>query len=184
MKLNKKRAIESAKQIHAEFGGLSRAPVNVDRIARKLNITIRYEPMDNELSGMIFIKDGKPIIGINSLHNANRKRFTLAHEIGHYRLHSALVSQEVHLDTNFSGGLYRDLKSATGVDPIEVEANAFAAELLMPEHLIKEEVSKCDIDLLTDPFLDDEAEKYITELADKFKVSSLAIQTRIVNLKK
>ena len=184
MKPNKKRALESAKEIHTELKNLSRVPVNVDRIAKKLGVTVRYEPMDDELSGMIFIRDGKPIIGINSMHSANRKRFTLAHELGHYRLHSTMVSEEVHLDTNFSGGLYRNSESSTGVNPVEIEANTFAAELLMPEHLIREEIANCDIDLLTDPFLDEDAERYIVQLAEKFKVSSLAMQTRIVNLQR
>lgn len=184
MKADRKRAFESAKEIHREFKSLSRVPVNVDRIAKKLGVTVKYEPMDDELSGMIFIREGQPIIGINSMHSANRKRFTLAHELGHYRLHSSLVSSEVHLDTNFSGGLYRNSESAAGVNRIEIEANAFAAELLMPAHFIEEEIENCEIDLLTDPFLDSSAEKYIVELAKKYKVSTLAMQTRIVNLKR
>jgi Zn-dependent peptidase ImmA (M78 family) len=36
---------------------------------------------------MIYISDGMPIIGINSLHHPNRQRFSIGHEIGHLVLH-------------------------------------------------------------------------------------------------
>lgn len=55
-----------------------------------------------------------PVVLINSAAPTDRKRLTLAHELGHLVLHS------VHLD-----------------DEVEGQANRFAAELLMPEDEIK-----------------------------------------------
>ena len=56
-------------------------PVPIDRIAKLLGIQLRFSPLDEELSGMIFIRDKVPIVGVNSLHHPNRQRFTLAHEM-------------------------------------------------------------------------------------------------------
>lgn len=91
-----------------------------------------YSPLDNELSGLIYIKKNTPIIGINSLHHPNRQRFTIAHECGHLLLHKALVSGGIHVGKRFPM-LMRDSVSVTGVSEIEIEANLFAAETLMPQ---------------------------------------------------
>jgi Zn-dependent peptidase ImmA (M78 family) len=56
--------------------------VPVDRIAKGLGAQLRFSPLDEELSGMIYISDGTPIIGINSLHHPNRQRFSIGYEIG------------------------------------------------------------------------------------------------------
>ena len=86
---------------------------------------------------MIYIKDGVPIIGVNSLHHPNRQRYTIAHELGHLELHRQLITSEVHVDKGFPV-LMRDPKSATGTELHEIEANQFAAELLMPRTLIEQ----------------------------------------------
>ena len=107
-------------------------PVPVERIAKMLDAQLRYSPLDNELSGMIYVKEGTPIIGVNALHHPHRQRFTIAHECGHLVLHKTQITQEVHVDKEFPM-LMRDAVSAAGVNEIEVEANLFAAALLMPE---------------------------------------------------
>jgi Zn-dependent peptidase ImmA (M78 family) len=63
--------------------GIHSLPVPVDKIAKCLGAEVRFSPLDDELSGMIYINEGTPIIGVNSLHHPNRQRFTIAHEIGH-----------------------------------------------------------------------------------------------------
>jgi Zn-dependent peptidase ImmA (M78 family) len=61
--------------------GLKAPPVPVDKLAKILGVRIDYSPFDDELSGMAFIRDGKPVIGVNSNHHPNRQRFTIAHEL-------------------------------------------------------------------------------------------------------
>jgi len=183
MAADKKRARESAKKIHSMHPDLFKVPVPVERIAKKLGVLIRFEPMDKDISGMIFVKEGRSIIGVNSLHSPNRQRFTIAHELGHYTMHREKIEQEIHLDTNF-GGLMRDHKAAEGTYDIEIEANTFAAELLMPTNQLKKELEKLDADLLSNPFLDEDAELFVANLAKKFKVSMLAMQTRIGTLQR
>src|SRR3954453_17187390 len=89
-----------AEELVKDFGTRS-APVPVDRIAKSLGAVVRFSPLDEELSGMIHIKDDVPIIGVNSLHHPHRQRFTIAHEIGHRALHRNLVTTSVHVDKEF-----------------------------------------------------------------------------------
>lgn len=82
-----------------------------------------------------------------------RKRFTVAHEIAHYLLHRPLFGGELIDDA-----LYRSTLSSK----IEAEANAFAADLLMPWHLVR-------------PV----ANLPLRELAQMFEVSNEAMRIRL-----
>src|SRR5580704_17378184 len=73
-------------------------PTPVEKIAKARGAEVRFSPFDDKLSGMIHIKDGVPIIGVNSLHHPNRQRFTVAHEVGHLCLHREYITQAVHVD--------------------------------------------------------------------------------------
>jgi Zn-dependent peptidase ImmA (M78 family) len=147
-------------------------PVSPDRIAKQLGIQLRFSPFDEELSGMIFIKNGVPIIGVNAIHHPNRQRFTIAHEIGHYMMHREILTSEVHVDKNFPA-LMRDEKSATGTELIEIQANKFAARLLMPDALLEPALAGKNFDI------DDD--KPLEELAKRFRVSKKALEYRIAN---
>ncbi len=88
------------------------------------------------MSGALVKKIGEdPTILLNAEDSTNRQRFTCAHELGHY------VSRE----SDPSAYEYIDLRdtiwSASRVDPQEIWANAFAANLLMPETRIRELVA-------------------------------------------
>ncbi|MDE0041060.1 MAG: ImmA/IrrE family metallo-endopeptidase, partial [Candidatus Poribacteria bacterium] len=100
-------------------------------------------------------------------------RFTLAHECGHFLLHKREIAKEVHVDKAFPM-LMRDSMSAMGISEMEMEANLFAAELLMPAALISEELESNPIDI--------DEEDAIDELARRFKVSQSAMRFRLGNL--
>lgn len=168
MKPRIKLARDSALDL-VERNGIAAAPVPVERIARKLGIQIRRAPLGGDLSGMATIREGVCIIGVNSLQAPQRQRFTLAHELGHFRLHRAILEKEVHLDR---GSLRRDWLSSLGVDRHEMEANAFAAELLMPTLLLK--------DMLSGRSIDVEDEDDVDRLARRFQVSSAAMRYRLI----
>jgi Zn-dependent peptidase ImmA (M78 family) len=153
--------------------GISAVPIPVEKIAKAQGVQVRFSPFDDELSGMIYIKNGIPIIGVNSLHHPNRQRFTIAHELGHFELHRHMITTEVHVDKDFPA-LMRDPKSATGTEQVEIQANQFAAELLMPYKLIKKELSGKQFDI--------EDEKPMQQLAKKFRVSRQALEYRIRSL--
>lgn len=145
------------------------SPVPVDKIAKAMGVQLKFSPLDDELSGMVFIKEGTPIIGVNSLHHPNRQRFTIAHELGHLVMHRNILENEVHVDKQFKI-LMRDNLASSGTDNIEIEANKFAAELLLPSFLLDELLSK-EFDI--------EDEGPLEALAKKFKVSKQMLEYRI-----
>lgn len=153
-----------------EKQGIQTAPIPVEKLAKALGAKIRFSPLDEELSGMIFIKDGVPIIGVNSMHHPNRQRFTIAHELGHLMMHRDHLTSEVHVDKQFRV-LMRDSVASTGTELIEIEANKFAAELLLPSFLIDE--------LLTTGAFDIDDEAPLDALAKKFRVSKQTLEFRI-----
>jgi len=155
--------------------GVDNVPVPVEKIAKALGAKVRFSPLDDELSGFIFIKEGVPIIGVNSLHHPNRQRFTIAHEIAHLQLHREYITNAVHVDKNFSESiLKRDGSSASGTERLEIEANQFAAALLMPASILVDRFDQSPIDI--------EDEDSLKEWAAEFNVSKSALQYRIRNL--
>lgn len=148
-------------------------PVPVEKIAKTLGLEVRYEPFiekTEDVSGMLYRDQNTGIVGVNSLHQSNRQRFTLAHEIGHYLLHK---TNKVFVDQTF--GLHlRDSTSSQAIDRQEIEANHFAAELLMPEAMI--------VHALKDQSPDD-IEKLPEKLASRFDVSVQAMAFRLANLR-
>lgn len=145
-------------------------PVPVESIARRLGAEIRYSPFEGDISGGVF-RDGKRvIIGINSLHHPNRQRFTIAHEIGHMVLHQG---KEIHIDRTFRIN-FRDDVSSQAVDPEEIEANRFAAELLMPQSMLVRDLKGQKVDI--------ENEEEIRRLATTYGVSVQALSFRLTNL--
>ncbi|MGH6810780.1 MAG: ImmA/IrrE family metallo-endopeptidase [Methylocella sp.] len=173
--MTSKRSVDPATRARELLAKLNirTLPVPVDRIAKTLGAQLRYSPLDEELSGMIFIKGGTPIIGVNALHHPNRQRFTIAHEIGHLELHRDVISSAVHVDKQFPI-LMRDANSAIGTEKMEIEANRFAAELLMPLALIDQILAGRPFDIDDESPLDD--------LAKKLRVSKQALEYRIRNL--
>jgi Zn-dependent peptidase ImmA (M78 family) len=145
-------------------------PVNVERIARQLGVDVRYEPFEGGLSGALYrADDGHAVLGVNSWHADVRQRFTIAHELGHLRLHP----DELFVD----GVLKRDDESSLAIRSQEIEANAFAAELLMPRKLILEEINRTLASNATpDP------KRLIGDLARLFDVSEQAMEFKLVNL--
>src|SRR5216684_8249525 len=124
---DKKNPQQEAKKI-LERLKITQPPVPVDKVARHLGAQIRFSPFSGDISGMIYIKDNVPIIGVNSLQHPNRQRFTIAHECGHLVLHRDLITTEVHVDKEFASVvLNRDSRSALGTNDIEIQANGFAA---------------------------------------------------------
>jgi Zn-dependent peptidase ImmA (M78 family) len=164
-----KKAREKAVEILDQHNVI-KAPVPVERLAKKLGASVRFSPFDDSLSGMITIKDGAIIIGINALHHPNRQRFSIAHELGHLVLHRDFITNRVHVDKSFA--LHRDEVSASGEDRLEIDANAFASELLIPREWLRREIS-ADVDL--------EDDRALASLAKQFRVSKVALQNRLLN---
>lgn len=152
--------------------GILAPPVEVDAIADELGIEVYESALGPDVSGMLVYKKELPVIYVNNAHHENRKRFSIAHELGHFVL-SHDFSDKVHVDRRYRVAAFRDNRSSEGTQPIEIEANEFAANLLMPTDMLAAAVEGYEI-----PLEDDE----ILELARSFKVSSIAMSHRVTRL--
>jgi Zn-dependent peptidase ImmA (M78 family) len=157
---------------------VSSAPVNILKVAQLLGARVAFEPFDEELSGMLVRKDDQIIIGVNSRHPKTRQRFTIAHEMGHWQLeHPGELFLDRTLRNKPVSIKKRDQRAAQGSDKEEIEANAFAAAILIPEPLLVASVEE-----LLDSDADYEVDRLIGNLAKEFEVSSQAMEHRLTNL--
>ncbi|MDQ2977157.1 MAG: ImmA/IrrE family metallo-endopeptidase [Acidobacteriota bacterium] len=156
---------------------VTKPPVPVERIARLLDVEIRYVSFQGDISGMVAREGKHPVIGVNTSHSTARQRFTIAHEIGHLELGhlpEGNGGDDVHIDRDFKVML-RDSNSSQATDPTEIEANAYAAALLMPRSmLIKEQELSSGFDI--------EDDRLIKGLAARYKVSAQAMTYRLNNI--
>lgn len=164
---------ERAAQRLLDAHGITKAPVFVEQLAAAKKITVALEDLgSDDVSGMFYRRGDIAVIVVNKDHSHHRRRFTIAHEIGHAELHDS--------DTYLDGRAtlrFRDGKSATGTDTEEREANGFAAALLMPADWVRNRF----INLITARRSIDESAAII-KLAAEFDVSEQAMRFRLVNL--
>ena len=155
-----KQASVAAERVRFEHWG-DRVPVDPAQIAGALGIKVVEAHLDADVAGAIQRQPGEQaIIFVSASDHANRKRFTCAHEVGHFVKRSDDSEVLGYID-------YRDEAASMGTDEEERYANAFAAALLMPER---------DVERFHAIGLNDE------ELAQKFGVSQAAIVNRLKNL--
>lgn len=100
-------------------------PVPIEDVLTHYGFTVMaLEELDNSVSALVDIKE--KYIGVNANHSKTRQRFTLSHELGHYLLgHAAGAFQDVASN------------SIKSTNPVEQEADEFAAELLVPSQVLK-----------------------------------------------
>jgi Zn-dependent peptidase ImmA (M78 family) len=151
--------------------GMESGPVDVEMVAKAVGATLTFEPLKEDLSGVLVKDKDRVVIGVNSEHPYSRQRFTIAHEIGHLVLKH---QGELFIDHVV---MRRDSRSAQAIDRQEIEANQFAAELLMPEDLVLQSAKKCYDQSGSLP-----QRQLIEQLAREFKVSPQAMEYRLTNL--
>lgn len=168
------KARREARRILAEHK-IRNAPVPVEKIARSYADVLK-QPIQGEVSGMLVPLDaGSWVIVVNSLHTAVRQRFTIAHELGHLILHGYTTP---HADRGFRIRR-RDAQSSEGSVLEEIEANQFAAELLMPYDLLMKKIAGTRLDYA--PAVDDD-DSELAELAKAFQVSRQALSIRLSHI--
>jgi Zn-dependent peptidase ImmA (M78 family) len=173
------RAQKAALRVLQE-NNVTSLPIPMRQIAGK-HAHVFQEVMEDDISGML-IPLSPPrnqkewAIVVNQDHSQARQRFTLAHELGHILLHGYTTP---HADRGYKLR-YRNSASATGSVLEEVEANQFAAELLMPEHLLLQKLERESLEYV--PVGDDEDDPRLTKLARELKVSRQALAIRLSNL--
>lgn len=134
--------------------------IGLDMIVAGLDATLIEENLNN-CDGRIIFGSTKTVIKINSLIEFDeRKKFVLAHEIGHLIMHKGMnLPDDTFSTLNIIAGTEKMLQYGRQ----ELEANEFASELLMPSKLfLKEAKGKRFSPLL------------IKQLAERFKTSLTA----------
>jgi Zn-dependent peptidase ImmA (M78 family) len=162
------RAVSKAREILRRVG--PDVPVDVEALAETHGVSVVQQDLEDSVSGILVIKDGHGIIGVNQNHHPNRRRFTIGHELGHYILHRK--NAKVFVDA--SPVFFRDTASSDGMQSQEIAANAFAAELLMPEDAVHEYIGNQLVDVYDDAT--------VRRLAARFGVSVQAITIRLIRL--
>jgi len=111
------------------------------------NLRVYFTSLDDDqVSGTILFKDDEFNILINNNKPQTRQHFTLGHELGHFFLHQQLLQAEQGIidgdetldGPNISNILYRSDDEAQKKKRVEIEANNFAASLLMPADLVRQ----------------------------------------------
>lgn len=162
----KSTAVENARKV-LDMVWDRRLPVDPIAIANSLLITKEKLPVqmvessEAGISGKARLdrEDNAFICEYNADEVSYRQRFTQAHELGHVILGHVNDGREPKRDTSFA---------VRSHDPDEVDANAFAAELLMPADYVKTAVKR---------------EQDISKLARLFDVSTTAMRFRLQNLR-
>jgi hypothetical protein len=161
---------EIAKVVLQQLGEV-RPPIPIDEIAGAAGIsdiqTLQTAGFEGALITDDCKSDGTILVSVRG--NPERRRFTIGHELGHFL-------NPWHKPP--AGGFKctkADMFSTEGGSArlnMEVEANVFSAEMLMPEKLFRRDVNK-----LNSPGLE-----HIVELAGRYATSKLATARRFVDL--
>ena len=180
MNRKRQRQIEDlAVQLLHKTGLYGQISVPVYQVAEAIGLSVIPYNFSNEISGVLVSQGDVHTIGVNMNNVDTRKRFTVAHEIGHYILgHQREGIFVDSADKYFTIFNFRNANSSTGEFVQEREANAFAASLLMPTDLfyqvLKELSLKFDMINGTDDV--------VVAMAERFEVSIQAMGFRMANL--
>lgn len=142
MAVDTKAATKAARQLYETIHSIKESKrtgqiaTDLDQLIKNLQVKVFEIDMkelgdvaddveiNESTSGFLIKANENYTIYLNKNDPMTRKRFTIAHEMGHLKLN--------HVENI----ICRDSISSLGTDENEVKANAFAAELLMPEELM------------------------------------------------
>ena len=119
---------------------IDRPPVPPDSVARAAGVRVVMDSLSAELSGVLRVLAGAPTIVVNSSHGEMRRRFAIAHKLGHRSLHGGREGSQMFVDRDFV--FRRGQKAVAGSDREEIQVNMFAAELLMPRAWLERDVGR------------------------------------------
>ncbi len=148
---------------------ITKAPVPVEKLARMKDCRVIKSDL-KEVSGVLVRSADGAVIGVNAKHPPTRQRFTIAHELGHLLLHDG---DAVHYDKDYRVSLRSEASSA-GTNIEEIEANFFAASLLMPDKFLRVDPRAIEMDV--------ENEMSVDALARGYGVSTQAMTHRLLRM--
>ncbi|WP_127718249.1 ImmA/IrrE family metallo-endopeptidase [Halobacteriovorax sp. HLS] len=146
--------------------GLYQVPVDPVKVAEALGV-VYVEKKHEGFEGTLVVMGNDAVISVNSnMKDEGRKAFTCAHELGHYQydINSQKSFQCTREDTTFEA-------SKNKLAPMEIRANEFASELLMPREFFLKEIGQKE-----------PSWELIKDLSKKFGASLQATASRYVKL--
>lgn len=153
-------AAEAIQFSYTDSAGDAPIPIDPEQIARVYGVPVFEYDLPYGLSGYLDWDAQGAFIVVNRWNSPERRRFTVAHELGHYfdvfRRNLPRVKKD------------RGPLAAAGTDIDEIYANRFAASVLMPANAVRDKFR------LT---------KDVGMLARLFQVSDQAMSVRLRNLK-
>ena len=142
--------------------GIQDAHVEMDEICKGLGIPLYRKAFPDELSAVVFaVPNDSFVIGVNKSHHPNRRRFSIAHELGH-----AVMRHDCSYYLEYSVADAWQPPDYNYFD--ERDANGFAAALLMAEQGVRSDFAAGIRDVKT--------------LATRYGVSQAAMGFRLTNL--
>ncbi|MDP9846246.1 helix-turn-helix domain-containing protein [Streptosporangium lutulentum] len=100
-----------------------------EAVETAFGVDVRVHRLPDGFDGLSWVNEEASLIVVGTSEFPARQRFTIAHELGHLL---AGDDQGLHVDANIQDAVHKR-------KPSEVRANAFAAELLLPGDILREE---------------------------------------------
>jgi Zn-dependent peptidase ImmA (M78 family) len=151
----------AAERLLMRLGVSAAKDIDLDAIAWHIGAAVKYRHMDNADATIVgSLKHA--VIAVNSSTIITRRRFSLAHELGHWHHHRGRIL--------FCAP--SDIGSQTGgpLDP-ERQADTFASDLILPGYLVRPVIAKFRKLNLA----------YAREIVEEFRASLTATLIRILN---
>lgn len=169
--ISRRRVLDAVR--HALEGIEPHLPVDVDKLAGNQRAVIhRTTHLPSNIAGDLRRTTNLATIRVRDSDPRQRQRFTAMHELAHLMLEHSTETV-----------CFRDRTLNTGESPQEDEADAFAAEVLMPYQWVYEEYAKVSDRLDTRSLTIEEIARQIADkLASRFDVSVTAMQRRLRDL--
>ena len=165
--MNKETPEHNANKILQEYGITSPEKLNLEEIANAEYLIVEESDLSNHLGRINFAGDYGLIKIDNKIKESGQKRFTIAHEMGHY-----FNERENNFFKTYKCTA-EDLLSLKINKRREADANEFASEILLPRPWFSEFIKKRKIDF-----------EIIKEIAVRFNVSLTAAAIRYVEIGK
>lgn len=125
---------EAATRLLAHYGVEEASHIMLEAFAEDQGAPVFEGPLDGAVARLVRVADRGRIRVADSERNEGRKRFSIAHELGHFVLG--------HTDLRWKGCKEGDMTEFGGRSMVETEANFFASEFLLPDELVR---PRCDV---------------------------------------